>query len=193
MRIDSPTRCALLTKQWLRALHFPCGQGRRETGFTLVEVMISAVIVALVFATIINGYLFGAKRLQWSAYSLAAQAASVELIEQTRSAQWDITISKNEVAGLALSGYSSNSTAQAGYVITGYTTNILDVPWKGTNFVLATNYVTITLFSENNATNLPVQLQMVRVDTVWPFNNWGNFKAGFYTNTTSTYLAPDNP
>jgi hypothetical protein len=151
------------------------------------------LIVALVFGVIINGYLVGAKRAQWSGYSLAAQAASIELIEQARSAVWDITINKNQVAGMVLSGYTSNSTALGGYVITGYTTNIMDIPWKGTNYVIATNFITITLFPENNLPSVPVQLQMVRVDTVWPFNNWGSFQAAFYTNTTCTYLAPDNP
>jgi prepilin-type N-terminal cleavage/methylation domain-containing protein len=169
------------------------GASRRcDAAFTLMEVLIAVVIVALVFSTIISAYVAGAKRTQWSGYALAAQAASVEGVEQTRAAVWDIAMNKNQVASLALSGYTSNSTSLGGYVITGYTTNILDIPWKGTNYLMATNYFTITLFPENNYSNLPVQLQMIRVDTVWPFNGWGNFSTIYYTNSTCTYLAPDN-
>ena len=132
------------------------------------------------------------KRQEWSGFSLAAQSVSVEGLEQARGGVWDIAMNRNEIANMALMGYTSNSTAQGGYVITGYTTNILDVPWKGTNYVVATNYFTITLFSENNATNVPVQLQMVQVDSVWPFTDWGNYTLKYYTNSTCTYLAPDN-
>jgi prepilin-type N-terminal cleavage/methylation domain-containing protein len=170
----------------------PAVRHRRAVGFTLPEVLIAVVLVALMFAAIINGYLSGAIRSQWSGYALAAQAASVEGLEQAHSAVWDIALQKNEVANMSLSGYTSNATSLGGYVITGYTTNILDIPWKGTNYLLATNYFTITLFPENNASNLPVQLQMIRVDTVWPFSDWGRFGLLYYTNTTCTYLAPDN-
>jgi prepilin-type N-terminal cleavage/methylation domain-containing protein len=164
----------------------------QAAGFTLPEVLIAVVIVAIMFATIINGYLSGAKRSEWTGFSLAAQSESVECLEQARSAVWDIALGKNEVATMALSGFTSNSTSLGGYVITGYTTNILDIPWKGTNYLMATNYITITLFPENNASNLPVQLQMVRVDTVWPFSDWGKFSLLYYTNTSCTYMAPDN-
>ena len=165
---------------------------RGGPGFTLPEVLVASVIVVLMFSVIINGYLSGAIQSQWSGYSLAAQSASIEGLEQAHSAVWDIALQKNEVASMALSNYASNSTALGGYVITGYTTNILDIPWKGTNYVLATNFFTITLFPENNYSNLPVQLQMIRVDTVWPFTAWGKFSVLYYTNTTCTYIAPDN-
>jgi prepilin-type N-terminal cleavage/methylation domain-containing protein len=167
-------------------------QPRGGAAFTLPEVMVSVVIVALVFGAIINGYLSGATESQWSGYYLAAQSASNEGLEKAHSAVWDIALQKNEVANLSLTGYASNSTALGGYIITGYTTNILDIPWKGTNYVIATNFYTITLFPENNYSNLPVQLQLIRVDTVWPFSDWGKFSVMYYTNTTCTYIAPDN-
>jgi Tfp pilus assembly protein PilV len=165
-------------------------RGRRgAAGFTFAEVLISVIIVALVFATIINGYLAGAKRTQWTGYSLAAQSLSVECLEQMRSAVWDIAMGKNEVTNLTLIGKSYDSTRSTW---SGYTTNILDVPWKGTNYIMATNYISIQLLYENNATNVPVQLQLIRVDTVWGFNGWGRFADMYYTNTTCTYIAPDN-
>jgi len=39
---------------------------------------------------------------------------------------------------------------------------------------------------------VPVQLQVVRVDTVWPFTGWGNHTLCYYTNSICTFLAPDN-
>ena len=57
---------------------------------------------------------------------------------------------------------------------------------------MATNYVTIQDICENLVANPPVHLQMVQVDTVWPFMGWGKFKVQYYTNTVCTFLAPDN-
>ena len=84
---------------------------------------------------------------------------------------------------------SYNSTTKT---LTGYTTNIMDIPWKGTNYMIATNFITIQRFYENNNSNVLVELQMVRVDTVWPFNGWGKLGLAYYTNSTCTYIAPDN-
>ena len=52
---------------------------------------------------------------------------------------------------------------------TGYTTNVLDVPVSGTNIVVATNFVTVKMLNLTGLTN--VQVQMVTVDTVWPFTS----------------------
>jgi hypothetical protein len=73
---------------------------------------------------------------------------------------------------------------------TGYTTNILDVPWKGTNYVIATNWVNVRLVKL--AYNSSIVVQAVKVDTVWPFNQWKNFTVNYYTNTICTIIAPDN-
>jgi prepilin-type N-terminal cleavage/methylation domain-containing protein len=191
MRLDLQQQRQLSDQKRLRVLPGRVTD-RRRAGFTLAEVLIAVVIVALVFATILSGYMSGAKRAEWSGFALAAQSASVSSVEQARSAVWDIAMNKNQIASMALSGYTSNSTALGGYVITGYVTNILDIPWKGTNYLIATNFITITLFPENNAATPPVQLQMIQVDTVWPFTDWGNFATRYYTNSTCTYMAPDN-
>ncbi len=165
------------------------GRPARVAGMTLAEVLISMVIVALVFATILNCYLVGAKRAQWSGYSLAAQSLSVQCLEQARSAVWDIAMNKNELTNMTLLAKAYDAST---LTWSGYTTNILDVPWKGTNYLVATNFISIRLIYENNLTNVPVQLQLVRADTVWAFNAWGNFDVRIYTNSTCTYLAPDN-
>jgi prepilin-type N-terminal cleavage/methylation domain-containing protein len=163
---------------------------REKGGFTFMEVLIALIIVAVVFGSIINGYLVSSVRGQWTGYSLAAQSLSLQIIEQARSAVWDGGSGNNEVTNLTLFGRSGDGVSTP---LTGYTTNILDVPWKGTNAVPATNYVTIRKFSEdNNATAGWPQVQMIRVDTVWPFTGWGNFSVKYYTNTVCTYIAPDN-
>ena len=161
---------------------------QRKGGFTFMEVIIALFIVGLIFGAIINGYLFSAKRGQWTAYSLAAQNLDLQIIEQARSAKWDS--SANQLLLIPLLGSYYDSTTKT---YTGYTTNILDVPWKGTNAVMATNYVSIRMFTANlySDPNMP-QLQMIRVDTIWPFTAWGKFSVNYYTNTVCTLIAPDN-
>jgi hypothetical protein len=164
---------------------------RREGGFigSFWEVLLAVVIVAVTFGSIINGYLSTAMRAQWTAYSLAAQSLGLQAIEQTKSATWDISTGKNEITNLTLMGSSWNGTTKT---YSGYTTNILDVPWKGTNYILATNFITIRTIYANNDSSVPVQVQIVRVDTVWPFTDWGGFKLCYYTNSVATFIAPDN-
>ena len=170
-------------------------RARREAGYVLTfwEVLIAVVIVALVFGTIINGYLAGAVKMEWTGYSLAAQSLSVQTLEQARSAVWDIAMAKNELTNMINGKNVVSWSYDSSSLTTSITlTNIMDVPWKGNNFTTATNYVTIQLVSESGTSGTLVQLQFVRVDTVWPFTGWGNHSLTFYTNTTCTYIAPDN-
>ena len=154
---------------------------------TFMEVLIALLIVVMVFGAIINGYISTSIRCQWTGYSLAAQSMGIQAIEEARSAKWDIGV--NEITNLAMSGFSYNSTT---LTATGYTTNILDVPMKASNPILATNFISIRMFNENNSSTLPIQLQMIRVDTVWPFVGWSKFSLTYYTNTVCTLIAPDN-
>ena len=163
---------------------------RGESGLTLFEVLIALVIVVVVFDSIVEGYISTGTMAEWTGYSLAAQQIGVQSLEQTRSAVWDIALGKNEITNLNLIAYNWNSSNQT---LTGYTTNTLDVPYSGTNYVIATNFITIKMIYINNSTNVPVQLQVVRVDTVWPFRDWANFSSQYlYTNSICTYMAPDN-
>jgi prepilin-type N-terminal cleavage/methylation domain-containing protein len=162
---------------------------RKNDGFTLLEVVISLIVVAVVFGAIINGYISSSMRGQWTAYSLAAQSLGLQSIEQTRAGVWDGGSGQNQLTNIAVMSPSFNASTMT---FTGYTTNILDVPWKGTNYILATNFVTIKMLYINNDSNTMVQVQMIRVDTVWPFNAWGGFHVNYYTNTTCTMMAPDN-
>ena len=152
----------------------------------------SAAIIALVFGAIINCYIQSGMKAEWSGYSLAAQSLATEQIEQARAAIWDLAggtnaTGYNEVTQLNLFSRSYDPGTQTW---SGYTTNILDVPYANTNFVMATNYVSIQVINIDNSTIPPIQVQMVRVDTVWPF--FYRSTNLYFTNTAATMLAPDN-
>jgi prepilin-type N-terminal cleavage/methylation domain-containing protein len=166
------------------------GTGRKKGAFTLVEVVISMAIVALVFAGIINAYIQTGLRLEWTGYSLAAQSLALETIEQARSTLWDPTQYPpvNEITNLNLMG-TAGSINTAGATWTGYSTNTLDIPVPngGTN-VLATNYVSVQMSYVSTYAN--VQMEIVTVQTVWPFIRYGNNV--YFTNTIATIITPDN-
>lgn len=175
------------TKIQVASIHCPPKHG--TAGFTLAEVVISVAVTGLVFAGILTGYVQSARNAEWSGYSLAAQALAVQQIEQGRSAVWDYStgIGRNELTNLNLINLQYNSGTKTAK---GYSWGTLDLPYSGTNVVRATNFVTIRMFYFNNNANPPVQLQMMQVDTVWPFTV--GTAAKYFTNTVATYFAPDN-
>lgn len=162
---------------------------RRAAGFTLAEVVIAIAVTGLVFAGVLSGYVQSARNAEWTGYSLAAQALAVQQIEQGRSAIWDYSTgtARNELTNLNLINLQYNSGTKTA---TGYSWATLDLPYSGTNVIRATNFVTIRMFYFNNVANPPVQLQMMQVDTVWPFIVGTVPK--YFTNTVATYFAPDN-
>lgn len=140
---------------------------QRNSAFTLVETMISILIITMFFSTVLLGYQRAAQRAQWSGYSLAAEAQGTRQLEEFRAVLWD-----------------TQSTP-----IIDNTTNIpsplvlpLDLPISGTNVIYATNYATVTTLSNfgNNA-----QIKMIVIKTVWPWNGQS------FTNTVVDYRAPD--
>ena len=160
-------------------------KARTWQGFTLVEAVMAVAILALVFSGIITAYIQSNRRAEWTGYSLAAQALGIHQIEQARSAVWDFSLGKNELTNLNLLSWSYNTTTKAG---AGYATNVLDLPVSGTNVVVATNFVTVKMLNLSGLSN--VQVQMVTVDTVWPFMTGGHKR--LYTNRTASYFGPDN-
>ena len=155
-------------------------------GFTLIEVMISLGIVTLLFSGILTAYIQMTWKAEWAGYSLAAQAVGIQQIEQARSGVWDVSINKNELTNLNLISWSYNPTTMVG---TGYTTNVLDLPVSGTNVVIVTNFVTVQMLNLTGLSN--VQVQMVTVDTVWPFLT-RQATHRLFTNRTVSYFGPDN-
>lgn len=155
-------------------------------GFTLVELVIALAILTLVFSGILTAYVQASRSAEWAGYSLAAQAIGIQQIEQARSAVWDYSVGKNELLTMSnLLSWSYNATTRVG---TGYTTSVLDVPISGTNNVVVTNFVTIKMLNLTGFTN--VQVQMVSVDTVWPFLSRSGSR--LFTNRTASYFGPDN-
>jgi type II secretory pathway pseudopilin PulG len=138
----------------------------RLAAFTLSEVVIALAILSLLVGGLVTGYVLSAQRAEWSAYSLAAHSLAMQRLEQTRAAKWD-PLSWPPVDELVSSNFPP-------------VVDLLDVPVSGTNAVVATTTTTITTVS----TDPPVK--MIRVDTVWPFMDWG-----LSTNTLVTYRAPD--
>jgi Tfp pilus assembly protein PilV len=169
--------------------HLALRRRRGSAGFTLIEVAISALIVAMVFGGIIMAYEQSGQRVEWTGYSLAAQALAMQTIEQARATVWDPaqTPPVNELTNLNLMGATFVS-GPPNYILTGFTTNILDVPYQSTNYVMATNYVTISIVSLNGNSN--DQEQVVQVQTVWPF--WIRASNLYFTNTVTTIISPDN-
>ena len=154
-------------------------------GFTLVEVVIALAIITLLFNGILTSYVQANRSAEWAGYSLAAQAIGIQQIEQARSGVWDYSIGKNELTNLSLSGWTYNPTTKVG---TGYTISVLDVPISGTNVVVVTNFVTVKTLNLTGFTN--VQVQMVAVDTVWPFFTRSGTR--LFTNRNASYFGPDN-
>ena len=143
-----------------------------SAAFTLTEVMMSLSILTVVFAGVVGTYVQTSYRAEWSGYSLAAQALSIQQLEQAKSAVWDTRSYpvKNELTNIA-----------------AVSAAVLDIPISGTNLVWATNYVTIAPL--NLSTNPPVTVYFVRVDTVWPFR-WRK-TTRYHTNSVANYMAPD--
>jgi prepilin-type N-terminal cleavage/methylation domain-containing protein len=159
----------------------------RSAGMTLIEVVVSTAIMAVVFGGVISGYIQSGLRVQWSGYSMAAQSMATEVMEQAKSGIWDPTQATpiNSLTNLNLLSPSYNTATKT---YTGYSTGILDVPYSGTNFTLATNYVSVQMVYLSGFTN--VQMQSIRVDTVWPFAI--RAQNLYFTNTVCTLMAPDN-
>jgi type II secretory pathway pseudopilin PulG len=135
-------------------------------GFSLIEVVMSLGIIGIMILGLVEGYTMSSKRAEWSAYSLAAQALAMQQIEQIRAAKWD---TMDEPVLDETTSVPTLSSA------------IMDIPFSGTNYVLATNYVTITNLSAGGG----ISYKQVRVDTVWPW------KGRYFTNTLATFRAPD--
>ena len=147
----------------------------RISGFTLAETVVCVFIMMVLFAGIITAYIQGSFRAEWSGYSLAAESAGIQRLEQARAAVWDTqqTPIQDEITNMCSVNYPGV---------------MLDMPVSSTNgSVYATNYLTITRIP--NAAISGVSNYMVRVDTVWPFR-WKN-QVVYYTNTVACYYAPD--
>lgn len=160
------------------------GMLSRRAAFTLMEVVVAVVITGVVFGGILAGYVQSARRIEWSAYSLAAEGLNIQQVEQIRAAKWDTqttsTNSVDETSSLALTNWAFASGKW-----TGYMPAILDVPCNASNgnVVWATNFVSLSVIT--NTANSLATVKLIQSDTVW------SFRGKRYTNSIAAYRAPD--
>lgn len=138
----------------------------RHAGMTLMETLVSMMIVAIVISATINGYILSTNRADWSSQSLAAHSLALQRLEQVRAATWN-TSGETDVDEVTAANFPTVNS-------------VLDLPVSGTNVITATIRTTITTISANPP------LKMVRVDCVWPYRN-----RGLFTNTITTYRAAE--
>jgi len=135
--------------------------------FTLVEVVMSIAILALVMAGLIYGYVQTNYRAEWSSMSLAAQSLASKAVEQALAAKWDIH-SGNSGTGPG----TSDELPPTNYM----RTNTMFIAGTGQSLIV-TNYVSIT----QPYNNPPVR--QIRADCVWQFQSTGNW----FSNTVVTW------
>lgn len=162
--------------------HLPGAKAAGPAAFTLLEVVVALMITGVVFAGIIAGYVQSARRVEWNAYSLAAEGLNIQQVEQIRAAKWDTQSVSNvdETSMLALTNW-----AFANGKWTGFMPAILDIPCNASNgqFVWATNYVSLCIVTV--APNPVVTVKLIQADTVW------SFRGKRFTNSVAAYRAPD--
>lgn len=155
-----------------------------QSGFTLVEVLVSFFIFGLVISGLIFGYVQVNRMAEWSSMSLAAQSYASQGMEQAKSAQWDYVRWPNTNYGPG-TGDELGFPPSIGYTNLPPVVDTLDVPTSGSPIYI-TNYVTIT--NVFNSLNLSyVTLRQIRSDCVWTFPLTGQL----CTNTAITLRAPD--
>ncbi len=151
----------------MRFVKYQANAGRppSHSGMTVVEVAVAMAIAGLAIGGIINGYNYCVQASQKSALALAASAAAMQRVEETRSVTWD-TAAWPQVDQLLQTNFPSREV-------------ILDVSGDGKVTTLATVHTTIAQVSANPP------LKRIRVDCVWQYrgNQW-------ITNTIETCRAP---
>ena len=150
----------------------------RASGLTLVEVLVSLMVLGLTSGGLIMGYVQMNSMAEWSSMSLAAQSIAQQGYEQVKSANWNYGAASNATNW-------PNQDDQLGFALNvGYTNyftlNSLDVPATGMP-VVVTNYISIT-----NIMLIP-PLRQIRSDCVWTFP----FTQKTFTNTVISLRAPD--
>ncbi len=153
-------------------------------GFTLVEVLVSLVILALVLAGIGYGYTEANRIVAWCSMSQAAQSFALQGMEQARAAlwnPWDANTNNDELPA------STNAAL--------IQPDFMDIPMKGspwtssqTNYAyFQTNYVYITTVSNCTTGNFASYLRQIKSSVVWRFPLTGQS----FTNTVVTFRASD--
>jgi type II secretory pathway pseudopilin PulG len=156
--------------------------GAAKRGFTLVEVLMSFVILTMTVAGLVYGYVEANRLSEWNSMSLAAQSSASQGAERARAADWR----PRDYPPATGPGTMDElpPSANGGPVLTNV--DFFDIPTKGdpsaTNFnSWVTNYVWVSTVSANPP------LRLIRSDAIWRFPLTGNV----YTNTITLLRAPD--
>jgi prepilin-type N-terminal cleavage/methylation domain-containing protein len=139
-------------------------QRKANAGFTLVEVVMAIIILALVMAGMIYGYVQTNQNATWSSMSLAAQSLAGAAVEQARAAQWDTHLTN--VDQLPPQTY--------------YKTNAMLIPATGQQTNVVTTVQITTVYA-----NPP--LRQVQAQCMWNFP----YNGKSFTNTAIICRAPD--
>lgn len=161
------------------------GRAASRMGFTLVEVMVSVVILALVLAGVCYGYTQANRVAVWSSMSQAAQSYAMQGMEQARAALWNPWDSETNEDELPYSN--------GGPVIVQ--SDFMDIPMRGspwtstaTNYAyLQTNYVYVTTVSNSSSGVFNCYLRQITSSVVWRFPLTGQS----FTNSIVTLRASD--
>ncbi len=145
---------------------------------TLVEVLISIVILATIMGGIMMGYCQANRMAEYSSMSLAAQSCASQGAEQAIAAKWDPLIVMTNT------GPGTGDVMPPGVFTNSGSNYILDVPVSGAA-IGVTNIISITELT--NAANPTVHYRQIRSDATWRFPLTGML----YTNTVITMRAPD--
>ena len=142
------------------------GGMRNSSAFTLIEVVVSMLILGLSVSGMLAVYVRSAVQSDWSAESLSAQMMAMSGMEQCRAAKYDPR-GAPPTDDLVSTNFPSR-------------VDVLDVGGNSAILVYGTNTTTITTVSSNAMT------KMIRVDCVWSFP-----RRGLFTNSVMTYRGPD--
>jgi Tfp pilus assembly protein PilV len=142
---------------------------RTERGVTLVEVLVAFLVSGLALTGMISGYILANTSAEKFALSLAANAQASQLMEQMRSATWDIS-SYPVIDQLTVTNFSNEVV-------------VLESSGIGTN---AFNIVYATNIPQISTISVTPPLRRIRVDCVWNYRGYE-----LMTNTIETCRAPD--
>lgn len=161
-----------------------------KTGaFTLVEVLVSIVILAMVISGVCYGYAQANRIAEWDSMSQAAQAFAIRGMEAGRAAKFNPWITWTNT-GPDPGGSQMELPPETNGQPSLMQTNILDVPVKGnplTDYTFyATNYVYVTWYPNTNQETEP-PIQQIWSDCIWTFP----LTKKRYTNTIITLRGPD--
>lgn len=165
------------------------GLGIVRRAFTLVEVLISIVLLAMVLASICYGYTEANRIAIWCSMSQAAQSFAMQGMEQARAALW------NPWDAYTNTGYGTEDELPPSAYAVFTQQDFMDIPMKGlpytstsTNYTyFQTNYVYITQISNSTSGTFYAPLRQIKSTVVWTFP----FTSQCWTNTVVTLRASD--